>query len=132
MAHEVEILRLKNLFVAYMLCLFLGILGAHKFYLNRPLLGVVYFFSGGLFLIGWIYDLFTLPRQINDYNERIHQFLDIHEQEIEDLEDEIDDLYAQLRENNPSHDLQKMRAKVKHLESQLESMRARSTETKPA
>jgi len=129
MTREVEILRPKNLFIAYLLCLLLGILGAHKFYLNRPLLGVLYFFSGGLILVGWIYDIFTLPRQINEYNERIYEFLDSHEQEIEDLEDEIDELYDRLKENNPSQDLEIMKAKVKHLEAQLNLMRSKSGET---
>lgn len=124
--NDVEILPLKNRFTGYILCLFLGIFGAHKFYLNRPLLGAIYFFTGGLLLIGWIYDIFTLPRQINDYNERIYEFFDAHEQEIEDLEDEIDDLYARLKENNSSQDLDRMKAKVKSLETQLQVARKTS------
>lgn len=86
----------KSLLVAYLLWLVLGVLGAHKFYLNRPLLGIAYFCTGGLLLIGWIYDLFTLPRQIDEFNERIDEFLDLHDQEIEELEDEIDELRERL------------------------------------
>ncbi len=132
MEHEVEILRLKNLFIGYLLCLFLGLFGAHKFYLNRPVLGVIYLFTGGLLVVGWIYDIFTLPRQVNDYNERIYEYLDYHEQEVEELEDEIDELYARLKENNPSHDLERMRAKVRYLEAQLAEARGKSEANRPA
>ncbi len=87
----------KNLFAAYVLWFLLGILGGHKFYLNRPLLGLAYFFTGGLILIGWIYDLFTLPSQVDAYNARIDEFFDLHDQELEELEDEIDELRGELR-----------------------------------
>ena len=38
---------MKNKWVAFLLCLFLGYLGIHKFYEGRILLGVVYLFTGG-------------------------------------------------------------------------------------
>jgi len=50
--------------IAYLLLLFGGVLGLHKFYLNRPGWGVVYIFTGGLFTVGLICDLFTLPAQV--------------------------------------------------------------------
>ena len=37
---------MKNKWVAFLLCLFLGYLGIHKFYEGRILLGVVYLFTG--------------------------------------------------------------------------------------
>ncbi|NIQ94573.1 MAG: TM2 domain-containing protein [Desulfuromonadales bacterium] len=46
--------------IGYILWIF-GFMGAHRFYYGRPLSGVVYFFTFGLFLIGWIVDLFLIP-----------------------------------------------------------------------
>ena len=50
----------KNKWVAFILCLFFGIFGAHKFYEGRPLLGVLYIFTVGLLGIGWLADLIIL------------------------------------------------------------------------
>ena len=52
----------KNL-VYFFLCLFLGFTGAHKFYKGKILIGIVYLFTGGLFLIGWAVDLFSFIGQ---------------------------------------------------------------------
>ena len=38
------------------LCLFLGWMGAHKFYANQVGMGIVYLLTCGLFGIGWIID----------------------------------------------------------------------------
>jgi len=40
----------------FLLCLFLGILGVHKFKEKKYLIGILYFFTFGLFGFGWIYD----------------------------------------------------------------------------
>lgn len=89
----------KELVVAYILWFLLGILGAHKFYLRRPLMGVLYFFTGGLCLIGWFIDLFTLPDQVSDFNDEIYLEDDreYYQEKIEELEDEVDYLRSQLR-----------------------------------
>jgi hypothetical protein len=59
----------KSLLLAYALWLIGGIFGLHKFYLGRPLMGLVYFFTfGGGFGIGWLLDFFTLPRQVQVAN----------------------------------------------------------------
>lgn len=63
----------KELWVAYVLWFFLGLAGVHKFYLNKTGWGILYMLSGGIFLIGWLIDLFTLPSQVRDYNESIQQ-----------------------------------------------------------
>jgi len=39
----------------------LGFSGAHRFYYGRTLTGILWFFTGGLFLIGWIVDFFLIP-----------------------------------------------------------------------
>ena len=42
-------------------CWLLGFLGMHRFYFGKPITGTIWFFTGGLFLIGWIIDLFLIP-----------------------------------------------------------------------
>ncbi|MBI5403318.1 MAG: NINE protein [Ignavibacteriae bacterium] len=59
---------MKSKGIAYLLWFFLGTFGVHKFYLGKIGVGILYFFTGGLFLIGWIYDLFTLGSQVDIYN----------------------------------------------------------------
>ena len=46
--------------IGYILWIF-GFMGAHRFYFGRPISGTIYFFTLGLFLIGWIVDLFLIP-----------------------------------------------------------------------
>ena len=58
---------MKNKWVAFFLCFFLGYLGIHKFYEERILLGIVYLLTGGLFGIGWLIDTFVLLFKPNPY-----------------------------------------------------------------
>jgi TM2 domain-containing membrane protein YozV len=44
----------------YILWIF-GFLGAHRFYYGKTITGTIWFFTGGLLLIGWIIDLFLIP-----------------------------------------------------------------------
>jgi TM2 domain-containing membrane protein YozV len=46
--------------MGYLLWIF-GFTGAHRFYYGRPVSGTIWFLTGGLFLIGWIIDLFLIP-----------------------------------------------------------------------
>jgi len=62
----------KSKGVAYFLWLFLGLLGFHKFYLEKHLMGIIYFFTAGLLGVGWFIDLFTLGNQVDAYNA-LHQ-----------------------------------------------------------
>lgn len=59
--------RLKNKWVALILCFFLGFLGAHKFYEEKVGMGILYLLTGGLFLIGVVVDFFTLLFKPNPY-----------------------------------------------------------------
>lgn len=45
----------------YLLWIF-GFLGMHRFYYGRPISGTIYFFTLGLLFIGWIVDLFLIPK----------------------------------------------------------------------
>jgi len=46
--------------VGYLLWIF-GFTGSHRFYYGRPISGTIWFFTFGLFLIGWVIDLFLIP-----------------------------------------------------------------------
>lgn len=56
--------------VAWILLTFLGLFGIHRFYLGKWLTGLIYLLTGGLFGIGWLYDLWTLNDQISSINHR--------------------------------------------------------------
>lgn len=55
---------------AWILLTFLGMFGIHRFYLGKWFTGIVYLLTGGLFMIGYIYDLWTLNDQVNILNSR--------------------------------------------------------------
>ncbi len=46
--------------IGYLLWIF-GFMGAHRFYYGKPITGTIWFFTLGLFFIGWIVDLFLIP-----------------------------------------------------------------------
>ena len=58
-----------SLLMGYLLWIF-GFLGAHRFYYGRPVSGIIYFCTFGLFFIGWFIDLFLMPRLDNTANLR--------------------------------------------------------------
>lgn len=60
-------LHAKNKWVAFLLCLFLGVIGAHKFYEGKIGMGILYLFTLGLFGIGVIVDLIVLLTKPNPY-----------------------------------------------------------------
>ncbi|MCL2201347.1 MAG: TM2 domain-containing protein [Oscillospiraceae bacterium] len=57
----------KSKWAAFLLCLLLGWLGAHKFYEGKILMGIIYLFTAGLFFIGWIVDLIIILRKPDPY-----------------------------------------------------------------
>lgn len=59
--------REKNKWVALLLCFFLGVLGAHKFYEGKIGMGIIYLFTMGLFGIGVIIDFIVLLFKPNPY-----------------------------------------------------------------
>ncbi|MFT6593775.1 MAG: TM2 domain-containing membrane protein YozV, partial [Zhongshania sp.] len=54
--------------LAWILLTFLGIFGLHRFYLGKWLTGILYLLTGGLFLLGIIYDYWTLNQQVSEKN----------------------------------------------------------------
>jgi TM2 domain-containing membrane protein YozV len=54
--------------VAWILLTFFGFFGLHRFYLGKWLTGLLYLATGGLFLIGYLYDYWTLNAQVSDAN----------------------------------------------------------------
>lgn len=58
---------LKNKWVSFFLCLFLGYIGAHKYYEGKITTGILYTFTLGLFGIGWFLDTFRLLFKPNPY-----------------------------------------------------------------
>ncbi|WP_153558786.1 NINE protein [Roseimaritima sediminicola] len=56
--------------LGWILLTFLGLFGVHRFYLGKWLTGLLYLVSGGLFGVGWLYDLWTLNEQISLKNLR--------------------------------------------------------------
>jgi hypothetical protein len=62
--------------VALILCILLGLIGVHRFYLGYTGLGILYLFTLGLFGIGWLIDLILLiipngltPKGRSNYKE---------------------------------------------------------------
>jgi TM2 domain-containing membrane protein YozV len=53
-------IRTHSTFAGYVLWIF-GFTGSHRFYYGRPISGTIWLFTAGLFLIGWIIDLFLIP-----------------------------------------------------------------------
>lgn len=62
--------------IAWVLLTFLGVLGVHRFYMGKWITGILYLLTGGLFFIGWLYDLWTLNEQVSAVNyERTHAWV---------------------------------------------------------
>lgn len=59
--------KMKNKWIAFLLCLFLGWLGIHKFYEEKILMGVLYLFTFGLFGFGILVDLILILCKPNPY-----------------------------------------------------------------
>lgn len=56
-----------NKWIAFLLCLFLGGIGAHKFYEGKIGMGILYLFTLGLFGIGALIDLIIILTKPNPY-----------------------------------------------------------------
>ncbi|WP_296249249.1 NINE protein [Pseudomonas sp. UBA4194] len=54
-----------NYSVAWVLLTFLGLFGVHRMYMGKWITGVIYLLTGGLFLVGILYDFWTLNDQVS-------------------------------------------------------------------
>lgn len=53
--------------VAFILCLFFGFFGVHKFLEGKTGMGILYLFTGGLCGLGWLIDLIVILSKPNPY-----------------------------------------------------------------
>jgi TM2 domain-containing membrane protein YozV len=58
--------------IAYLLwcACFFGFCGLHRCYAGKWISGIIWFFTGGLLLIGQIVDLFLIPAMIDEANRQ--------------------------------------------------------------
>lgn len=54
--------------VAWLLLTFLGMFGVHRFYMGKWISGLIWLCTGGLFLLGYLYDFWTLNEQVSYAN----------------------------------------------------------------
>lgn len=54
--------------LAWILLTFLGVFGVHRMYMGKWITGIIYLFTGGLMLVGWLWDLLTLNEQLSEVN----------------------------------------------------------------
>jgi len=59
-----------NYSVAWILLTFLGLFGVHRMYMGKWLTGILYLLTAGLVGLGYLYDYWTLNRQIDEINRR--------------------------------------------------------------
>ena len=58
----------KSYNLSWILLTFLGIFGIHRFYLGKWITGLIWLCTGGLVLLGLLYDLWTLNEQVDEVN----------------------------------------------------------------
>jgi TM2 domain-containing membrane protein YozV len=56
--------------IGYLLWIF-GFLGSHRMYMGKWITGIIYLLTGGLFLVGVLYDFWTLNSQISERNQEV-------------------------------------------------------------
>jgi len=57
--------------IAWLLQAFLGVFGLHHFYLGKWFTGCLWLITGGLFLLGYLYDYWTLNEQVSEANAEV-------------------------------------------------------------
>lgn len=54
--------------MSWILLTFLGVFGAHRLYLGKLFTAILYFFTGGVFGLGILYDYWTMNEQVSEVN----------------------------------------------------------------
>ena len=54
--------------IAWLLLTFLGVFGAHRFYLGKWITGIIWLCTGGFFLIGYLYDFLNMNEMVSEQN----------------------------------------------------------------
>lgn len=57
--------------ISWILLTFIGVFGVHRMYMGKWLTGILYLLTGGLFLVGVLYDFWTLNSQISERNREL-------------------------------------------------------------
>ena len=55
--------------IAWIFLTFLGIFGVHRFYLGRNFTGILWLVTGGLFGLGYLYDMWNLNEMVSESNK---------------------------------------------------------------
>ncbi|MBM4251461.1 MAG: TM2 domain-containing protein [Deltaproteobacteria bacterium] len=58
-----------NYSLAWILLTYVGFLGIHRFYMGKIWTGLLYLLTGGLGLVGVVYDFWTLNGQVSEANQ---------------------------------------------------------------
>ena len=58
-----------SIIVGYLAWIF-GFIGAHRFYYGKPITGTIWFFTLGLFFVGWVVDFFLIPQMDKEADQR--------------------------------------------------------------
>jgi TM2 domain-containing membrane protein YozV len=61
-----------SILIGYLAWIF-GFMGCHRFYYGKPITGTIWFFTLGLFFIGWIVDLFLIPSMDDEASRRFEE-----------------------------------------------------------
>ncbi|PCK09342.1 MAG: hypothetical protein COA42_04235 [Alteromonadaceae bacterium] len=69
MHHSTERNNTHSKAIGYLAWIF-GFFGAHRFYYGKPISGIIWFFTLGLFFIGWIIDFFLIPAMDREADRR--------------------------------------------------------------
>nr|BFD61066.1 TM2 domain-containing protein [Bdellovibrio sp. CKG001]BFD64481.1 TM2 domain-containing protein [Bdellovibrio sp. HM001]BFD68682.1 TM2 domain-containing protein [Bdellovibrio sp. HAGR004] len=56
--------------IAWILLTFLGVFGVHRFYMGKWISGLIWLCTGGLFLLGYLYDYWSLNEQVSQINSQ--------------------------------------------------------------
>lgn len=111
----------NNLAIAYFLWFFgfFGFCGIHRFYLGKPITGLLWLFSGGLCFVGQFIDLFLIPGMVKEgqtYNPPLLprestlfpvQFGQQILEKLERLDDKLQNTFSRSKkvETTPFHQL---------------------------